>query len=200
MKEFAKLMTIAGIFVVFATCASADTIWNLNNVQFNCSSCATNLKTNTVTGFFTVNTALNGLVNWDITVAGSNTQANAHYTPAGPGVAGITGEASLDPTLTYLYFYFHQVNQISTYDTYLNLDLASVLTSTGGTINLVPGNGDISPWHASLACPGCGTLESGSITTDAIGGTTTPVPEPSTLILLGLGLSGVGFTTWRRKK
>jgi hypothetical protein len=35
---------------------------------------------------------------------------------------------------------------------------------------------------------------------DVVEGGMAPVPEPSTLVLLGLGLSGIGVVTWRKKK
>jgi hypothetical protein len=31
-------------------------------------------------------------------------------------------------------------------------------------------------------------------------GTTSPVPEPSTIVLLATGLVGIGFAAWRRNR
>src|SRR6185295_12922028 len=101
LKKIAKLLALTGLIAGFTTCASADVIWTLNNVTFN----RPGQGTNAANGSFTVDSLLN-VVDWDIIVTGTNTPANAEYTPAGPGVSGpngpITGQALIDATHSFL--------------------------------------------------------------------------------------------------
>jgi hypothetical protein len=201
MKKLTKLLTLTGILIGFATSAFADVTWTLNNVNFN----RPGYGTNTATGSFTVDSAFN-FVTFDITVTGTNTQANAEYTPAGPGSGPsgpITGMYFLDATDSFLAFYFHQTypDNNPNYYQYLDLALASPLGAVGGTIDLIPGDPSNPPFESSIACPGCGTLDytfgQPSITGVATGA---GVPEPSSIVLLGSGAGLLGMALLRRKR
>jgi hypothetical protein len=163
-----KFLALAVFFAGFATYASADTVWNVNATFFRPGE-----GTNTVTGSFTVNSALSGLVAWNLDVTGTSlTGANYDYTgPAGNSTlySFTNSEITLgsNPFVEYMELVF---------DSPLPTNAAN-----GTTINLD---------SSSYVCPGCGTLVSGSITA----GPFTPVPEPSSMLLFGSGLTGLlGF-------
>ena len=164
-----KLLTLAGLAVAFASCASADITWTLNDVNLT----RPGLGDNTVTGFFTVNTALDTVSNWDLLVTGTNTGADTEYTPVAPGVVN-SFNASSD-----VIFAFHPATPPNTQ--FLILDFATPLTNLGGTVGLT---------SASLACDGCSTLTSGSLVGTPAGAT---VPEPRFGAVLLIGLAGLGF-------
>jgi hypothetical protein len=176
MKNITKLLTIAGLAIGFATCASADVVWTLNNVDFN----RPGFGTNTATGFFTVNTALDTIVDWNIVVGGTNTQADATYVPT-------TGLSNLHSLNEAQFFFNPFTNQ------FLILETALALSNTPGTIDLSAAavGTDTNP---SLACPGCGTLTSGSI----VGATVGAVPEPRFGAVLAIGLAGLAFVARRK--
>lgn len=170
MKQITKLMALVGLAAGFAAYASADTIWDLD-ATFDYNSLS-----NTATGTFELDPSLD-LVTWDITVAGSNTPADNVYT---------TGDSiAIFPDLTHLDFYDGSSNQ------YINLYLASPLTTAGGAINLLYGDGGETN-NATIVCAGCGTLVSGTVSAVA-------TPEPSLIgLLAGAGILGLALL--RRSK
>jgi len=172
MKTVIRFVVLVLLIGGFATWASADTTWNIN-ASFN----RPGYGTNDVTGYFTVNSGLNGLVSWDMTVTGTNTQANFEYSSGvGGGGYSFVSTTNID---------FHSPD----WSKYFDLFLTSALTNApnGTTINLLGGD-------ESLVCPGCGTLVSGSITAGPI----SAVPEPASLFLLSSGLLGTVGAMFRK--
>src|ERR1700731_3470513 len=100
MKSMAKLLTIAVLLFAFTTCTSADTVWTLNNLQFN----RPGFGINSATGSLTVSTALT-IISWDIQVSGTNAQADYHYTSSPP-----VGGASLSADQLFVQFFDFSVN------------------------------------------------------------------------------------------
>jgi hypothetical protein len=174
VKKTSKLLAFAALLVGFATCASADTTWNLNNVNFVLNDYLGNPRfDNAATGFFVVDGTGLSLSDWDITITGSNTQANYEYKPS-------TSGSVFDPTSFVDFF------SLPFTGPYINMGLALPL-SNGSPINLVNSPGD--------ACPGCTLLISGYITT-----TENPIPEPSSMVLLVTVAAILGTTIIRRKR
>jgi len=163
------LSALAGFVAGLAPCAAADTIWNLN------AAFSYNALSNTATGTFELDPGLN-LVTWDITVTGSNVAGDDVYT-AGDSI-------DVFPDLTHLDFYDGGANQ------YINLYFQSALTTAGGTINLLYGNGGLDD-NATIVCAGCGTLDSGAVSTAS-------TPEPSSIWLFGAGVLMLGLVWLRR--
>jgi hypothetical protein len=182
MKSITKLLTIAGLAVAFASCASADITWNFNTTTF-CLHCgfSNELDNDIASGsFFTTDDTGAVLTGWDITVEGTNSGANNEYTP-GDSFRTLPMDA----------------NHIDLYDgssgQYIDLYFDSPgTTSAGGTVNLLQGDLGADS-NSTIVCDGCGTLISGSV---AGGGS--PVPEPRFGAILMLGLSGFGLLGYRK--
>jgi hypothetical protein len=182
MKSITKLLTIAGLAVVFASCASADITWNFNTTTF-CLHCgfSNELDNDIAAGsFFTTDDTGANLTGWDITVEGTNSGADNEYT-AGDSFRTLPMDA----------------NHIDLYDgssgQYIDLFFdAPGITSAGGTVNLLQGDLGADS-NSTIVCDGCGTLVTGSVV--AAG---SPVPEPRFGAILMLGLSGLGLLGFRK--
>lgn len=125
------------------------------------------------------------------------------------GISAIPG-VTYDTTSSYASSYdLHMVSFIDNgWDTgnssLLEFWLTDVMTNAGGTIDLIPFNGlEAAFWN----CPGtlgpdfpfgCDYDNRAPITGFVTASTTTSVPEPTSLLLMALGLSGLGFS--RRKR
>lgn len=72
MHKITKFLTFAGLAFGLATCASADTTWNLDDVTFSDGA--------TATGFFTIDSTFDALTNWSVDVTGSSVGADFDYT------------------------------------------------------------------------------------------------------------------------
>ena len=169
MKNLTKLLFLLALAFGLSTVAMADTIWNVS------ASLAYNSSTNVVSGSFQLDPSLN-LVTWTVVVNGTNTQANNAFTPA--------NSIAIYPDTTHLAFYDGVSGQ------YVDFYLASPLSNAGGTIPLLYGDGGASS-NSTIACPGCSTLVSGFVTTNAI-------PEPGSMALLGSGFLGVAAVLRRK--
>jgi hypothetical protein len=170
MKNISKMLCFLGLIAGFTTCASANTIWDLN------ATFSYNGLSNLATGNFQLNSSL-AVVNWDIAVTGTNTPANDVYNPS--------DSIPVFPNLTHLDFYDFNTTQ------YINLKLASPFTQAGGSINLLFGNGNGADDDATTVCAGCGTLVSGKVSTIA-------TPEPASIAVIGgAGLLGLALL-WRK--
>jgi hypothetical protein len=176
MQKITKLLALAGFVLGFATCASADITWNFDDVTF-CLNCGqTDLLTNdiTPTSWFTTNNAATTITGWDITVEGTNTQADNVY------ASSVPGNGFLFPDPDHLDFFSPGFAQ------FLDFFVAPPgITGAGGAVNLLAGD-DGASGNSTIACNGCSTLVSGAITGTA-------VPEPRLGALLLIGLAGLGF-------
>ena len=151
------MCTIALILVLLGTsvCALADTTWTLNNVTFSDGAKAT--------GFFTLNSTLDGLTDWNIAVAGSTlmpTSANYHYSP---------------PTSNFYYISPIKIELASNpFAEFLLFVPDTPLSDAGGTVDL-----EVNPDSVDCEPQGsCGGLETGSLSTMLA-----TVPEPDSLFL-----------------
>jgi hypothetical protein len=114
MRNITKLVTIAGLAAAFATCASADITWTLNDVTFT--------DGNSAVGFFTTDNTVDTIDSSSIVVGNANPadsftvaqMVNAYL----PGVIGMAN---------------------SDFSKYVDLYLVSNLTSAGGTVNIGTG-------------------------------------------------------------
>ena len=183
MKSITKLLTIAGLAVAFASCASADITWTFNTTTF-CLHCgfSNELDNDIAAGsFFTTDNTGANLTGWDITVDGTNNGVNGadnEYTP-GDSFRTLPTDA----------------NHIDLYDgssgQYIDLFFdAPGITSAGGTVNLLQGDLGADS-NSTIVCNGCGTLVSGSVTASA-------VPEPRFGVVLMLVVAGFGFLGRRK--
>jgi hypothetical protein len=111
MKSSVRLLVAALFFSAFATYASADITWTLENVTFDNGAA--------VTGSFTTNDAVTAIDSFAITITGAGS-----FTPVGmvdsylPGVIGIFSSGFAD---------------------YVDLYLASDMTGAGGIIPITSG-------------------------------------------------------------
>jgi hypothetical protein len=178
-RNITKLLAVAGFALGFATCASANITWTFDDATF-CYDCGGAANNDIAAGsYFTTDNAADAVIDYDITVEGTNTQADNVYTPGDSFVDPVTFDA------THLDFYDYENGD------FLNLYLASPgITSSGGTSDLLAGDLGYTD-NATVACPSCATLMSGSVT-----GST--VPEPKLGAFLLIGLAGLGFFARRK--
>jgi len=158
--------------------------WTFNDVTF-CYDCGGTANNDiTATSWFTTDNSADTITGYDITVEGTNTQADNEYTP-GDSASYFGPPEFLSTDTTHLDFYDFASNQ--------NLDFylaAPGITSAGGTVTLLAGD-DGETSSSTIACAGCATLVSGSVT-----GST--VPEPKLGAFLLIGLAGLGFFARRK--
>lgn len=148
MKCLARTMAILMLLIGDCTCAMADTeiSWTLNNVHFS--------DGDQVTGWIETNS--------------SGTSVTAY-------VIDITGPISF-PVGEIAYLPYDIGLAPPGWAEYVDLYLASALTSAGGAISITGG----------YDCPGCGTLLTADHPT-----VTGVLPEPAVILLLGIGLGSL---------
>ena len=176
MKTISSLLF--GIGLVFAASASADTLWDLENVTFAGTFIGFPIN-NTATGWFDVNSS-GQIDNWQITVTGTNSAADTGSSPFDPSdgtVSIVSGTGS---------------KEIKFVDTHNNpiliLELASALPSgSGSPINLTNG---------SEACGSgiCTSYASQGYIMDP----PSAVPEPSSVAFAIPAILGMAFVVRRR--
>jgi hypothetical protein len=158
-KKLAMLITVTGLALGFATCASAQVTWTLSDVYFD--------NGNTATGFFTTNSSLS-VTSFSLQVTGPDTAQD------------FTASTFVDSYLPNTVGFAN-----SDFSEYVDLYLISSITNAGGVIPFgtsIYGNGSDCGGSG-----GCGTLLIGDGYTPELNGTT-PEPATVGLMLLGLGL------------
>ncbi len=165
MNIFFKATIGLGLLIGSGVCATADTIWTLNDVFFN--------NGNEATGWFTTDPTSTIIEDFSIVVSGSDS-ADAFTAAIMPS----TYLANTPPEIGIAN---------ADWSEYVDLYLASSLTSAGGTINLTGG----------YDCPGCGTLIVNSDRRPSVSGVV-ETPEPSAIPFLAAGLLVMGFVTRRK--
>lgn len=155
LRKSLCMIALVSILLGASMCALADTMWTLNNVTFSDGAKAT--------GFFTMNSSLDGLTDWNITVFGSTltpTSANYHYSP---------------PTSNFFYITPIKIEVASNpFAEFLLFVPDTPLTNAGGTVDLA-----VSPESVDCEPEGpCGGLETGSLSSML-----DMVPEPDSLFL-----------------
>ena len=113
MKNTTKLLSVAGLAFAFATCASADITWTLNDVTFS--------DGNSAVGFFITDNAVDTIESFSIQVEGPDTGRDFTATTMSSAYLPSVIGAFLEPTY------------------YTDLYLVSPMTSAGGTIALKQG-------------------------------------------------------------
>jgi hypothetical protein len=170
MRIAPRILVALGLLLVSVTCAKADTI------TWTVSD-VTFTNGNTLTGTFVTDSAVTSILSWSLDVTGPATIADFTVvqvdSPALPGLIGL-GNADFSQNVA--------------------LYLAADLTSAGGIVDIASG----------YNCPGlaCGILiVKGDTYVDGVASqSVSNTPEPSTILLLGVGMGILGITSFRRRK
>jgi hypothetical protein len=111
-KKLAMLITVTGLALGFATCASAQVTWTFSDVTFNNGAA--------VTGSFVTNSTVTSVLSFDIGITGPGSfTAELVDSAYLPGEVGIASDSS--------------------FDQYIDLYLSSSMTGAGGIIPIGSG-------------------------------------------------------------
>ncbi len=180
-KSFAGALLLLALFVGFATCASADVVWNLN---------ATFADGLTATGTFTTTGGSSSVnptfVSWDVTFAGGTLAHDfvdsSTTAPPGAILTEIPGGAP-EPAGTVEELGF--ANEPG-FDPYVDFYLSTYITDAGGSMTMV----------GAQSCDGtCYGLNPDHPHTLA-----SQTPEPSAIVLFGTVTCILGAAFRRRKR
>lgn len=188
----AQLLAAAVFIGTTGSSASADPVrWELRGVMFGCVEGAGSpcLSGGEAQGFFTYDSDLDLISDWAIAVRGGDTTLfpELSYTTHQGGAHVDRISPAPSP------FFLFSGPPSSTWggrNRQLRLAFEGQLTNAGGTLHL-----DIHhPWAGECYdCAPWRPLSGGFVTSEAA-----PVPEPSTIALLGIGLAAIGRTVKRR--
>jgi hypothetical protein len=188
-----RTLPIAGLLIGFAACASADTTWTVTGTFTGPHSAPNEMMTGTFTTRGGSGSMAPAFISWDVSFTGPNTFVDSSTTRATTVIGenlnpwiGAGGGPSGHPNEAELSF---AVNP--GFDPYVDLYLDAPLTE-GGTVHIIGG----------YDCPGCGTLEVGTITDGSIISTSTiaAVPEPSAIALLSANFGLIGLAIFRCRR
>jgi hypothetical protein len=177
MKQFLKatglgraVLALALLSCLSISASAASITWTLTNVGFKDGGIAT--------GSFTFDTIVGKPTAWNISVSLGDT---ANFAP----FIYTTANGILS-TPTDNYFLFSNA-----FTRYLSLATAAALPTSGGTVALVLGDGKCDAGFSNEAngSHGCREVTSGSL----VGVAATATPEPTTLLLTGLGIAALAL-------
>lgn len=167
MKTISRVVIGLGLLLGSGVCAMANIVWTLNDVYLQYPHGG---GINEVAGYFVTDNTVDTIENYSIAVTGPETEGTFTATQMVdaylPGTIGIA-----NPGFTE----------------YVDLYLASDLTSAGGTVDISSG----------YDCPGCGVLLVGNGYTPTVTGVA-ETPEPSTIPFLGAGVLLMGIVLRRK--
>ena len=184
-------LVLLGCLGAAPTAARADISWTFNNVDFSVASWSDTggslgtggfvyTEVASLSGSFSTNNAANTVTGSDLTITAENGYSSYAFPVAGIDDAYLPGEIGI-----------HNAG----FTSFIDLYLTSPLTSAGGSDSFSSG----------YDCPGCAVLDSGS---DVVGsgganivtGDIEAAPEPGLYAVLALGMSGLLFAGWRRRR
>ena len=180
-KKATSILTVLAMVLTCAAASAAPINWTLNNVTF--------VDQGTATGSFIFDADLGQVLSWSLSTQGGST---APFAPGpNPYDSAMLGHTASVSNCVESPQCFNFQNGAPNFD--LRLGVLAPLTNAGGIVTLGPLHpGNSSGFATNFECVSCSPFRNiASGTLDAA------VPEPTTILLLGLGLAGLGFARRR---